>query len=135
MCVSKCGGDGLCAWARAHSSAPVCMNLLLLVSVERARVRACVCVPCSVVRGLTLDLQARLAFLRDHCAIREGDFLSFDALRHAAQCVGRALRGKDDYGIMCFCDSVRLGAACAGLVGSRAGAPQLSPREALFAPR
>lgn len=25
-------------------------------------------------------------------------------MRHAAQCVGRALRGKTDYGIMCFAD-------------------------------
>ncbi len=36
--------------------------------------------------------------------IREGDFLTFDAMRHAAQCVGRALRGKTDYGIMVFAD-------------------------------
>ena len=36
--------------------------------------------------------------------IRENDFLTFDAMRHAAQCVGRALRGKTDYGIMVFAD-------------------------------
>jgi Rad3-related DNA helicase len=30
--------------------------------------------------------------------------LTFDAMRHAAQCVGRALRGKTDYGIMIFAD-------------------------------
>lgn len=36
--------------------------------------------------------------------INESDFLTFDAMRHAAQCVGRALRGKSDYGIMCFAD-------------------------------
>ncbi len=36
--------------------------------------------------------------------IRENDFLTFDAMRHAAQCVGRALRGKTDYGIMIFAD-------------------------------
>lgn len=36
--------------------------------------------------------------------IKESDFLTFDAMRHAAQCVGRALRGKNDYGIMCFAD-------------------------------
>ena len=35
---------------------------------------------------------------------RENDFLTFDAMRHAAQCVGRALRGKTDYGIMIFAD-------------------------------
>ncbi|KAH9368470.1 hypothetical protein HPB48_012600 [Haemaphysalis longicornis] len=49
-------------------------------------------------------LRARLEFLRDQFQIRENDFLTFDAMRHAAQCVGRALRGKTDYGIMIFAD-------------------------------
>lgn len=40
--------------------------------------------------------------------IREDDFLTFDALRHAAQCVGRAIRGKMDYGIMIFADKVSI---------------------------
>lgn len=37
-------------------------------------------------------LRARLDYLRDQFQIRENDFLTFDAMRHAAQCVGRALR-------------------------------------------
>lgn len=37
-------------------------------------------------------LKARLEYLRDQFQIRENDFLTFDAMRHAAQCVGRALR-------------------------------------------
>ncbi|KAM9514293.1 LOW QUALITY PROTEIN: general transcription and DNA repair factor IIH helicase subunit XPD [Guaruba guarouba] len=49
-------------------------------------------------------LKARLEFLRDHFQLRENEFLVFDAMRHAAQCVGRALRGKSDYGIMVFAD-------------------------------
>ncbi|XP_062612705.1 general transcription and DNA repair factor IIH helicase subunit XPD-like [Saccostrea cucullata] len=49
-------------------------------------------------------LKARLEYLRDQYQIRENDFLTFDAMRHAAQCVGRALRGKTDYGIMVFAD-------------------------------
>ncbi|XP_032819762.2 general transcription and DNA repair factor IIH helicase subunit XPD [Petromyzon marinus] len=49
-------------------------------------------------------LKARLEFLRDHYQIRENDFLTFDAMRHAAQCVGRAIRGKTDYGVMVFAD-------------------------------
>lgn len=49
-------------------------------------------------------LRARLEYLRDQYQIRENDFLTFDAMRHAAQCVGRALRGKTDYGIMLFAD-------------------------------
>ncbi|KFY15977.1 hypothetical protein V492_01652 [Pseudogymnoascus sp. VKM F-4246] len=49
-------------------------------------------------------LKARLEFLRETYRIRENDFLSFDAMRHASQCLGRVLRGKDDYGIMVLAD-------------------------------
>ncbi|GAA5948612.1 hypothetical protein JCM10213_003558 [Rhodosporidiobolus nylandii] len=49
-------------------------------------------------------LKARLEYLRDTYRIRENDFLTFDAMRHAAQCVGRVLRGKTDYGLMIFAD-------------------------------
>ncbi|RGB34175.1 hypothetical protein C1646_760892 [Rhizophagus diaphanus] len=49
-------------------------------------------------------LKARLEFLRENYRIRENDFLTFDAMRHAAQCVGRVLRGKTDYGLMIFAD-------------------------------
>lgn len=52
-------------------------------------------------------LQARLEYLRDQFQIRENDFLTFDAMRHAAQCVGRAIRGKTDYGLMVFADKVK----------------------------
>ena len=51
-------------------------------------------------------LKARLEYLRDAYRIRENDFLTFDAMRHAAQCVGRVLRGKTDYGLMVFADKV-----------------------------
>eukprot|EP00912_Choanoflagellata_sp_UC4_P001013 UC4_evm2s623 len=49
-------------------------------------------------------LRARLEYLLDNFQIKENDFLTFDAMRHAAQCVGRCIRGKTDYGIMCFAD-------------------------------
>lgn len=49
-------------------------------------------------------LKSRLEYLLDNYQIKENDFLTFDAMRHAAQCVGRAVRGKTDYGIMCFAD-------------------------------
>jgi len=49
-------------------------------------------------------LKARLEFLRDNYRIRENDFLTFDAQRTAAQCLGRVLRGKDDYGVMVLAD-------------------------------
>ena len=49
-------------------------------------------------------LKERLKYLRTHYDIREGDFITFDAMRTAAQCVGRVIRGKSDYGIMIFAD-------------------------------
>ncbi|CAN8177085.1 unnamed protein product [Coccothraustes coccothraustes] len=60
----------------------------------------------SVARGKSprASTSARLEFLREQLQVREGEFLTFDAMRHAAQCVGRALRGKTDYGLMVFAD-------------------------------
>ncbi|KDQ60828.1 hypothetical protein JAAARDRAFT_31813 [Jaapia argillacea MUCL 33604] len=49
-------------------------------------------------------LKARLEYLRDAYRIRESEFLGFDAIRNAAQCVGRVLRGKTDWGLMVFAD-------------------------------
>eukprot|EP01132_Coremiostelium_polycephalum_P004981 gene4981-6202_t len=49
-------------------------------------------------------LRARLEFLRDRYQIKENEFLTFDAMRTASQCVGRVIRGKNDYGIMIFAD-------------------------------
>ena len=49
-------------------------------------------------------LKARLQYLSLQFRIKENDFLTFDALRHAAQCVGRVIRGKSDYGMMIFAD-------------------------------
>ncbi|XP_058072574.1 general transcription and DNA repair factor IIH helicase subunit XPD isoform X1 [Magnolia sinica] len=53
---------------------------------------------------LSRILLARLEYLRDTFQIKEGDFLTFDALRQAAQCVGRVIRSKSDYGMMIFAD-------------------------------
>merc|ERR1712137_223768 len=49
-------------------------------------------------------LKERQKFLRDQCDIKESEFLTFDAMRTTAQCVGRIIRGKSDYGIMVFAD-------------------------------
>lgn len=49
-------------------------------------------------------LKARLEFMLEAYRIKDTEFLSFDAMRHAAQCLGRVLRGKDDYGIMVLAD-------------------------------
>ncbi len=48
--------------------------------------------------------RARLEYLRETFQIRENDFLAFDAVRQAAQCVGRVIRSKADYGMMIFAD-------------------------------
>ncbi|KZV93386.1 DNA repair helicase [Exidia glandulosa HHB12029] len=53
-------------------------------------------------------LKARLEYLRDAYRIRESEFLGFDAMRNAAQCVGRVLRGKTDWGLMVFADKARI---------------------------
>lgn len=50
-------------------------------------------------------LRARLEYLRATFQIREADFLNFDALRQAAQCVGRVIRSKTDYGLVILADS------------------------------
>ncbi|KAJ1696050.1 hypothetical protein LUZ63_004562 [Rhynchospora breviuscula] len=49
-------------------------------------------------------LLARLEYLRETFQIKEGDFLTFYALRQAAQCVGQVIRSKADYGMMIFAD-------------------------------
>jgi hypothetical protein len=36
--------------------------------------------------------------------IAEADYLSFDAMRQAAQCMGRVIRSKADYGLMVLAD-------------------------------
>lgn len=38
--------------------------------------------------------------MREMFQIKESDFLAFDAIRQAAQCVGRVIRSKADYGMM-----------------------------------
>lgn len=49
-------------------------------------------------------LRARLEYLRGALHIREGDYLSFDAMRQTAQCAGRVIRNKNDYGVVIFAD-------------------------------
>lgn len=53
---------------------------------------------------LSRILRARLEYLRETFQIRENDYLAFDAVRQAAQCVGRVIRSKADYGLMVFAD-------------------------------
>lgn len=53
---------------------------------------------------LARPLRARLEYLREAFHIREQDFLSFDAIRQVAQCMGRVIRSKADYGLMVLAD-------------------------------
>ena len=64
---------------------------------------------CRTLRGTVWHSVSvfRLNFLRTEFEINEYDFLAFDALRQAAQCAGRLIRSKGDYGLMIFADSVR----------------------------
>lgn len=89
--------------------------------------RAVICIGVPFQYTESRILRARLEFLRENYGIRENDFLSFDgesvfsdskknakavsnvahfilAMRHASQCLGRVIRGKDDYGIMILAD-------------------------------
>lgn len=43
--------------------------------------------------------------MRAHYQIKDNDYLTFDALRQAAQCVGRVIRSKTDYGLVILADS------------------------------
>ena len=65
---------------------------------------------CVIIFGIPFQytlsrvLRARLEYLRQQFQLSEADFLSFDALRQTAQCVGRVIRSKQDYGLMIFAD-------------------------------
>ena len=48
------------------------------------KVELSVCVVCMYV-CMCVCVQARLEYLRDQFQIKESDFLTFDAMRHAAQ--------------------------------------------------
>lgn len=52
----------------------------------------------------SLRLKERLKYMRQEYNIKEYEFLVFDAMRHAAQCLGRVLRNKSDYGLMIMAD-------------------------------
>lgn len=49
-------------------------------------------------------LLCRLDYLRDHVNIPESEYLHFDAMRQTAQCIGRIVRSKNDYGVVVLAD-------------------------------
>jgi DNA excision repair protein ERCC-2 len=74
------------------------------IDFDRHYGRAVVMIGVPYQYTLARPLRARLEYLRETFQIREADFLSFDAIRQAAQCVGRVIRSKADYGLMIFAD-------------------------------
>ena len=43
--------------------------------------------------------------MREKYGIKDNDFLTFDAIRQSAQCMGRVIRSKTDYGVVILADS------------------------------
>jgi DNA excision repair protein ERCC-2 len=70
------------------------------IDFDRHYGRAVVMIGVPYQYTLSRILRARLDYLRDTFQIKEDDYLAFDAIRQAAQCVGRVIRSKSDYGLM-----------------------------------
>ncbi|KAK2952140.1 putative General transcription and DNA repair factor IIH helicase subunit XPD [Blattamonas nauphoetae] len=66
--------------------------------------RCMICFGIPYINTESLSLRARLEYLRTKHGITEKEFLSFDAMRAASQCMGRVIRTKDDYGVMIMAD-------------------------------
>ena len=54
----------------------------------------------------TLDFRHVYSSWQDTFQIAPNEFLTFDAMRQTAQCVGRVIRSKTDYGLMILADMV-----------------------------
>ncbi|KAI8463211.1 MAG: hypothetical protein J3K34DRAFT_496282 [Monoraphidium minutum] len=74
------------------------------IDFDRHYGRAVVMIGVPYQYTLSRVLRARLEYLRTTFNIQESDYLSFDALRQAAQCMGRVIRSKADYGLMVLAD-------------------------------
>lgn len=74
------------------------------IDFDRHYGRAVVMIGVPYQYTLSRILRARLEYLRETFQIKENDYLAFDAVRQAAQCVGRVIRSKADYGLMVFAD-------------------------------
>ena len=57
-----------------------------------------------MLSGVQYSLRCALWVCVHVGACSESDFLSFDAVRQASQCLGRVIRSKQDYGIMVLAD-------------------------------
>ncbi|GJV65033.1 ATP-dependent helicase [Tanacetum coccineum] len=83
--------------------------------------KACDCGRGAVFFSVARILLARLEYLRETFQIKEGEFLTFDALRQAAQCVGHVIRSKADNGMLIFADK-----RCCKLLDFAHGVPTIN---------
>jgi DNA excision repair protein ERCC-2 len=66
---------------------------------------------CSIVAGIPYQytksraLLCRTEYLEKRFGLSPGDFITFDAIRQTAQCLGRVVRGKNDFGVMILADA------------------------------
>ncbi|ORD96895.1 RAD15 [Hepatospora eriocheir] len=74
------------------------------VDFEGCYGRAAVMLGVPFMHTESVRINERLKYLFDEYGIEEYDFLLFDAMRHAAQCLGRVIRNKNDYGLMILAD-------------------------------
>ena len=74
------------------------------IDFDRHYGRAVVIIGIPFQYTLSKILRARLEYMKERFQIDEGDFLTFDAMRQASQCMGRVIRSKTDYGIMVLAD-------------------------------
>lgn len=75
------------------------------IDFDRHYGRAVVMIGVPYQYTLSRILQARLEYLQQTYQVKDSDFLAFDAVRQASQCVGRVIRSKADYGLMVFADN------------------------------
>jgi len=74
------------------------------VDFEHGYGRAVVMLGIPFMYSESVRLKERLKYMKLEYGIKEYDFLVFDAMRHTAQCLGRVLRNKTDYGLMIMAD-------------------------------
>jgi len=58
-----------------------------------------------VITVISLSYYHQKDFMQTKYQIEDKKFLTFDALRQSAQCVGRVIRSKTDYGLVILADS------------------------------
>ena len=102
-CMCQCALMSACASTAArmvHTYGRTCAGLPLLWVLAHAHA--------SVHSGPSAFqskvLKERFQWMDTHLQIKTEEYLSFDALRHASQCIGRVLRNKADYGLMILAD-------------------------------